>query len=139
MDLCYQFDGAFRTPLTKVLKDSRLKLIESVKLRANEDKWIPLNLKSKSALARCLQEYSDLGLKLDDYITGVTWLQLTPNTISFTKVFLTLLNDCIKLRTPDLLYTVDEILYDVLEAQVRHYEQSLRSETQQEVTILKKT
>lgn len=136
VDLCYQFDGDFRTPLTKVLKESRAKLIESVKVRANEDQWEPYNLKSKSALARCLQEFADLGLKLDEYVTGVIYLQLTPNTISLTKVFLTLLNDCIKLRTPDLLYTIDEILYDVLDAQVRHYEQSLRNETDNEVTNL---
>lgn len=40
------------------------------KVRASEDKWIPMNLRSKTALAKFLQEYSDLGLKLDNYVTG---------------------------------------------------------------------
>jgi hypothetical protein len=70
VDLCYQLDGALRTPLTQTLKDTRDKSIEMAKVRASEDKWIPMNLRSKTALAKFLQEYSDLGLKLDNYVTG---------------------------------------------------------------------
>lgn len=45
-----------------------------------------------------------------------------------------LLEDCLKLYTSELLYTIDEILYDVYDAQIRYVEQSLQSEMQQEVT-----
>lgn len=70
IDLCYQFDGALRTPITKVFYDTRDKLCDAVKLKAAEDRWIPMNLKSKSALMRCLQEYAEVGLKLETYVTG---------------------------------------------------------------------
>lgn len=61
-------------------------------------------------------------------------MQLTPNVLSFVKLFMSLLDDCLKLYTSELLYTIDEILYDVYDAQLRYVEQSLQSEMQQEVT-----
>lgn len=70
MDLGYQLDGALRTPITRVLRDTRDKLIDAVKIKAAEDKWIPMNLRSKSGMARCLQECNEMGLKLEDYVTG---------------------------------------------------------------------
>ncbi|RZB39025.1 exocyst complex component 8, partial [Asbolus verrucosus] len=132
VDLCYQLDGALRTPLMQALKDARDKATEVAKLRALEDKWIPLNLRSKSGLARFLQEYSEMGLKLDSYVTGDIWIQLTSNTVVFTKSYLILLDDCLRLKTTELLYTINEVLYDVFEAQIRHIEASLRNESQHE-------
>ncbi|XP_018562650.1 exocyst complex component 8 [Anoplophora glabripennis] len=132
VDLCYQLDGALRSPLTRGLREARDKLIDSIKLRSLDDKWIPMNLHSKSAVARCLQEHSNMGLELSSYITGDTWIQLTASTLSFTKMFLTLLEDCMRLKTTELIFTIDETLYNVFEAQIRHTENSLRNELNQD-------
>lgn len=154
VDLCYQLDGALRSPLTRALREARDKLIDSIKLRSIDDKWIPMNLHSKSAVTRCLQEHSNMGLELSSYITGKrvffqkklcnksiiagdTWIQLTASTLSFTKMFLTLLEDCMRLKTTELIYTIDETLYSVFEAQIRHTENSLRNELNQDVSIYK--
>lgn len=133
IDLCYQLDGALRTPLSRALKDARDKQVDAIKLRAVEDKWIPLDMRTKSALARFIQEYNDMGMNLTAYVTGDCWLQLTSNTITFTKLYLAFLDDCLRLQTSDLLHTIDESLYIVFEAQIRYIEQSLRKETQNEV------
>ncbi|CAH1105110.1 unnamed protein product [Psylliodes chrysocephalus] len=132
IDLCYQLDGALRSSLMKALRDARDKLIDSIKLRALDDKWIPMNLHSKSSLGRCIQEHAQMGLNLESYVSGDTWLQLTASTLSFTKMFLSLLNDCMKLKTTELMYTIDETLYNVFEAQIRHNENALRTELNQE-------
>ncbi|KAL1491069.1 hypothetical protein ABEB36_011722 [Hypothenemus hampei] len=132
IDFRYQLDGTLRASLNKALSDAKDKLIDSIKLRVSEDKWIPINLKTKSALARCLQEYAQMGLKLDIYVTGDVWLQLTPSNLAFTKAFLILLEDCLKLKTTELLYTIDDTLCKVFEAQIRCYEHALRNESQHE-------
>ncbi|XP_017784758.1 PREDICTED: exocyst complex component 8 [Nicrophorus vespilloides] len=132
IDLCYQLDGALRTPLSRALKDTRDKFIDAIKVRSLDDKWIPLNLKSKMGLARFLQENNEMGLILDSYVTGDCWLQLTANTMAFTKLYLALIEDCLKLQTSDLLYSIDETLYTVFDAHLRHIEQSLRKESQYE-------
>lgn len=70
IDIVYQLDGALRNPLTNALLETRTKLSDVVKRKSLENKWIPMNLRSKSGLARFLQEYVQLGLALDTYITG---------------------------------------------------------------------
>ncbi|CAH0556750.1 unnamed protein product [Brassicogethes aeneus] len=132
IDLCYQLDGALLTPLTKALTDTRDKLIDSVKVRALEDKWIPTNFHTKNGLSRCLNEHREMGLQLDSYVTGDIWLQLTQNTIAFTKVFLALLECCLRLKTTELLYTVDTVLYEIYGAQLKHYELTLKKDLQKE-------
>lgn len=47
-----------------------------------------------------------------------------------------LLNDCLRLQTTELLHTINDVLYDVFEAQIRHVEASLRNEKQNEVNSL---
>lgn len=132
VDFRYQLDGALRSPLAKALRDTKDKLIDSLKVRAIEDKWIPMNFVTKSALARCLQEHANMGLKLDSYVTGDVWLQLTSSNIAFTKVLLTLLDDCLKLKTTEILHVIDETLCTVFEAQIKYNEQALRNELQPE-------
>lgn len=48
-------------------------------------------------------------------------------------MFLLLLDDCMKLKTTELLHTIDETLYDVFDAQIKHNEIYLRGEMNQEV------
>ncbi|XP_022904628.1 exocyst complex component 8 [Onthophagus taurus] len=132
IDLCYQIDGSLRDHLNQALKDTRNKLIDLIKVRCSEDKWTPMNLKSRNHLSRYLQEFKDVGLEVNNYVTGDYWLQLTANTMSFTKVFLTLVEDCMRLQAPDLLYRIESTLYSVFEAQLKHIEVTLRNEKRNE-------
>ncbi|XP_068084288.1 exocyst complex component 8 [Anabrus simplex] len=129
VDLRYQLDGHLRTPLIRALRDSREKLVDAVKLRGAEDKWHPLNLQNKAGLTKFLQEMSDIGIaSIHTYVTGDCWISLTGNTIAFSKLYLTLAEDCLRLATPELQYTVDEVLGDVLQAQLRHVEVSFKND-----------
>jgi hypothetical protein len=59
---------------------------------------------------------------------GDCWLGLTSNTVAFSKLYLMLLEDCLRLATPELLYTVDDVLSDVFQAQMLHVEASCSSD-----------
>ncbi|KAF7270056.1 exocyst complex component Exo84 [Rhynchophorus ferrugineus] len=141
VDFRYQLDGTLRSSLVKAFRDTREKLIDSIKIRATEDKWIPMNLVTKASLARYLQEYATMGLRLDSFVTGDVWLQLTSSNIAFTKTFVTLLDDCLKLKTTELLHVIEETLYIVFDAQLRHNIMSYNGEQQleQKKFILKNT
>nr|CAD7587786.1 unnamed protein product [Timema genevievae] len=141
LDLRYQLDGLLRTPLTRALRDSREKLVDAVKLRAAEDKWHPLNLQNKAGLSKFLQEMSDIGIaSIHTHVTGhysgcrlslnsrACWVGLTGNTVAFSKLYLSLLEDCVRLATPELVFTIDEVLGDVFHAQLRHVEISARTD-----------
>ncbi|XP_063224214.1 exocyst complex component 8 [Bacillus rossius redtenbacheri] len=129
LDLRYQLDGLLRTALCRALRDSREKLVDAVKLRAAEDKWRPLNLQSKAGLARFLQEMGDAGIAgVHAHVTGECWVGLTANTVAFSKLYVSLAEDCVRLAGRELLHVVDEVLRDVLRAQLRHVELSARSD-----------
>lgn len=71
VDVCFQLEGQLSTPLTRALYETRDKLVDSVKLRAAEDNWHPLNLNSRQALDRLNTEFCDHGLpSIKPFVTG---------------------------------------------------------------------
>lgn len=52
---------------------------------------------------------------------------MTNNTINFSKAYLTYRDDALKLRTSENGKNIDELLHDILLAQFKHVEASLRS------------
>ncbi|KAI5697922.1 hypothetical protein M8J76_009676 [Diaphorina citri] len=129
LDLRYLLDGALRSPLTKTLKETRDKLADTIKLRCAEDRWKPYNLNNRQQRDKFLAEFTDAGLtSMSSYLTGDCWLRLSHNTILFTRLYLSLLDDCINLATSDLIYNIEETLYAVMQAQLRHVDASLRND-----------
>lgn len=129
LDLRYQLDGQLRQPLVRLLRETREKLVDAVKMRAVEDRWRPTNLQNKAGLQRFLQEMSEIGIEnLESQVTGDCWVNLTSSTVAFTKLYLPLLDDCLRLSTPELQHTVDEVLGDVFQAQLKHVEASVASD-----------
>ena len=51
----------------------------------------------------------------------------TVNTANFTKAYLTFLDDALKLWTTDCNILIDELLYEMFQAQLKHVEASQRS------------
>ncbi|ENN75228.1 exocyst complex component 8 [Dendroctonus ponderosae] len=137
IDFRYKLDGQLRKFINTALNEHRDKFIDSIKLRANEDKWIPMNFKTKGALTRCLQEHEKMGLKLDSYVSGDVWLQLTSSNIAFTKLFLVFLDNCLNLQTTELLEPINDSLCSVFEAQVAYNKQALTFQPEQNLFVLK--
>nr|CAG4641498.1 EOG090X021B [Eurycercus lamellatus] len=128
LDLTFYLEGELRMPVERCLRDAREKLMESVKLRALEDKWRPVNFNSKTGLARFADDMNEIGVaSIHAWVYDECWVSLTSNTINFSKAFLTLLDDALKLPSTDSHLFADEILHDIFQAQLKHVEASLRS------------
>lgn len=78
-----------------------------------------------------------MGLKLDSYVSGDVWLQLTCSNIAFTKSFLVFLDNCLKLQTTELLEPINDSLCSVFEAQVAYNKQALTFQPEQNLFVLK--
>lgn len=73
LDLTFYLDNEFRVPVERCLRDAREKLMESVKLRALEDKWRPVNLNSKTELARFAEDMKRIGISsIHPWVYGKT-------------------------------------------------------------------
>ncbi|XP_022172664.1 exocyst complex component 8 isoform X2 [Myzus persicae] len=128
IDLQFQIDGQLRIPLTKSINDIKDKTIEVIKIRFSEDKWKPFNLKTKQQRDKIVEEYTNYGFSnIESYNKGDSWIMLTQNTITFTRTYLLLLNDCLVLYSTDLANVIDQLLYEVFAAHCNYIKSSLKN------------
>ncbi|XP_016660436.1 exocyst complex component 8 isoform X2 [Acyrthosiphon pisum] len=128
IDLQFQIDGQLRIPLTKSINDIKDKTIEVIKIRFSEDKWKPFNLKTKQQRDKIVEEYTNYGFSnIESYNKGESWIMLTQNTITFTRTYLLLLNDCLVLYSTDLANVIDQLLYEVFAAHCNYIKSSMKN------------
>nr|SVE79979.1 EOG090X021B [Daphnia magna] len=128
LDLTFYLENELRGQVERCLRDAREKLMESIKLRALEDKWRPVNLVNKSGIARFADDMSEIGIaSIHSWVYDECWVALTSNTINFSKAYLTFLDDALKMPSADSNIFVDDILLDIFQAQLKHVENSFRS------------
>ncbi|XP_031829940.1 exocyst complex component Exo84 [Nomia melanderi] len=121
MDFRYQLDGQLRSPLTKAIQDSGEKYVNIVKKHIAEDTWRPTNLETSKNVQKLLSEMDDLGITVpSSYVTNEYWISLTKNTLAFSKIYVSLLEDCLNVATPELMATIDGVLVTVMRVQVQH-------------------
>lgn len=71
IDVIYLIDGHLRTPLTRIMLETRNKLAESVNTKIAEEKWHLTNLKSKQMAEKLVSEFNNLGISgTEKYIQG---------------------------------------------------------------------
>ena len=72
LDLTFFLEGEIRIPVERCLADAREKLMESVKVRALEDKWRPISFANKSGLRRFADvNMSEIGVtSIDAWVYG---------------------------------------------------------------------
>nr|CAG4646074.1 EOG090X021B [Macrothrix elegans] len=129
LDLTFYLEAELRSPIERCLRDAREKLLESVKLRASEDKWRPVNFVNKNGLVRFSEDMNEIGITpIQPWIYDDCMVSLTSNTINFSKAYLSFLEDVLKLQSRNSNLLVDEILCDIFLAQLKHVDNSLRSE-----------
>lgn len=120
MDFRYQLDGQLRSPLAKAIQDAGENCLDTVKLHVAEDNWRPTNLETSQNLQKLLTELDDLGIGISSLQTNDCWIPLTYNTLTFSKIYVSLLEDCLSVATPELISTIDGVLVSVMRVEVQH-------------------
>lgn len=129
MDFRYQLDGQLRSPLSKVIQDTSENYIDTVtKAQTPEDTWNPTNLQSSQNLQNSLLELDNLGISIPKaYLTNDFWIALTSNTLAFSKLYVSFLEDCLSIATPELMQTIDTALLSLMRTQVQYLITSLNN------------
>ncbi|KAK2581389.1 hypothetical protein KPH14_005073 [Odynerus spinipes] len=128
MDFRYQLDGQLRSPLSKAIQDTSESYIDTVKAQAAEDVWNPTNLQTSQNLQKLLSELDDLGIGVPQtYLTNDSWISLTNNTLAFSKLYVSLLEDCLSIATAELMTTIDTALLSLMRTEVQHLITSLNN------------
>ena len=126
MDFRYQLDGQLRSPLAKAIQDTGERYVDMVKKHIAEDTWRPTNLESWKNVEKLLSEFEVLGITVPSFcLTNDRWTVLTDNTLTFSRLYASLLEDCLSVATPELMATIDAVLVSVMRTQVQHIIASL--------------
>ncbi|CAD1478288.1 unnamed protein product, partial [Heterotrigona itama] len=126
MDFRYQLDGQLRSPLAKAIQDTGERYIEIVKKHIAEDTWRPTNLETRKNIQKLLSEFEVLGITVPSfYLTNDRWIALTDNTLTFSRLYVSLLEDCLSVATPELMAVIDTVLVSVMRTQVQYIIASL--------------
>lgn len=128
IDFHFQWDGHIRSSLSKTLQDTRDKYMDAVKIRGAEDSWKPTYCQNAQSLNKILSELDYLGIPVPEiYVKSECWISITNNTLTFSKLYIGLLEDCLNIATYELINIIEEVLYSVLQVQIQHLQSSLQS------------
>ena len=74
------------------------------------------------------------------HFSGDCWLELTSNTVAFTKSVMTLFEDCMKLYSSHLFHVIEDVLYEIFNIQFKVLQSAkkLHKSSESEVIFLMK-
>lgn len=126
MDFRYQLDGQLRSPLAKAIQDTGERYVEIVRKHIVEDTWRPTNLETSKNVQKLLSEFEVSGITVPSfYLTNDRWIALTDNILTFSRLYVSLLEDCLSVATPELMAVIDTVLVSVMRTQVQYIIASL--------------
>lgn len=92
--MIFYLESELRSPIERCLREAREKLLESVKLRALEDKWRPSNFANKNGILRLSEDLNEIGISsIQPWIYGTPQLiilftkRLASNVFQFRHLF----------------------------------------------------
>uniref|UniRef100_T1J4C7 Exocyst component Exo84 C-terminal domain-containing protein n=1 Tax=Strigamia maritima TaxID=126957 RepID=T1J4C7_STRMM len=140
LDFVFHLDCQLQPQVEKIILDAKDKLLEAVKLRAQEDKWRPMNLQNKQGLEKFLDDTAELGLSIiTKYVYDECWICLTNNTINFTKACIIFLDDVLKFFSPHTRNLISDALVELFRAQLNHVSSSYSNENfKSSITFIQK-
>ena len=105
IDLLFLVDAHLRRNVERTICEHRDKHVDAVKLRAQEDKWEPINCFNKAGTERFLEEMATAGLpSVRSYVQDQCFVALTRNTTSFSLSYLNLADSLLRLFCPSMRY-----------------------------------
>ncbi|KAB7497196.1 Exocyst complex component 8, partial [Armadillidium nasatum] len=126
LELSFMLHSLLLKDVEKWIKDGRDKMVEAVKLRAQEDGWKTLTYESKENFNKFLADMNDLGVpNVKSFVTSDKSISLTNNMIQFTRAFLCYLEDVLRLFWSETESLINESVTLIFSSQLRHCRNSL--------------
>ncbi|CAL1296570.1 unnamed protein product [Larinioides sclopetarius] len=121
VDLSFVLNELLASHVERLVTEMRDKLLEAIKLRANDDKWRPQNLQNSANSKKLLDDLREMGIdSAESYLYDECWLSLTTNTTAFAKMYLNFLEDLLKLYTPIVHMLINDALTITFQTNLFH-------------------
>lgn len=133
LDLLSFIDKLIRSDILTTIRESREKLIDSLRTKVTEESWESLNLQSKPGVDKFFAEIKDSSLNqlLLSYVYDETKISLSSSVVSFSKGIVSYTSDSMKMSTPFTHKELVSAILQVIRSFIQLVEQSLRKEENQ--------
>ncbi|XP_035221386.1 exocyst complex component 8-like, partial [Stegodyphus dumicola] len=127
LDLSFVLNELLCSHVERLVTEMKDKLLEAIKLRANDDKWRPQNLQNAANSKKLLDDLREMGIDSAElYLYDDCWLSLTANTTAFAKMYLNFLDDLLKLYTPTVHVLINDSLCITFQTHLYHVKNALQ-------------
>ncbi|KAI1286952.1 Exocyst complex component 8 [Halotydeus destructor] len=139
LDLLFYLDQLLKEELDRIILETSDNIVEVIKGRKHEEKWLPQSFGTKSNLNKFVEEMKECGLFImNTFVYDETKISLAHSTSSFSKSFLNMANDLLKLSTPFTHQSIVEALEIAFKAQMSFVEMALRGEYKREEKFIRR-
>lgn len=130
LDLSFVLNELLSSHVERLVTEMRDKLLEAIKLRANDDKWRPQNLQNTTNSKKLLDDLREMGFDtVETYLFDECWLTLTANTTAFAKMYVNFLEDLLKLYTPTVHVLINDALSITFQTHLFHVKNAYQKES----------
>lgn len=146
VDFAFLLSSQLNDDIQRVINDMTNKLLETIKLRANDESNNIKIFESKEHVKKFVEEMKSLHVEVDDLVQSIPStesngkhsysLPLTANTISFVKTYIKTQRDLLKFAETTFLYRyINEKLVILFKSQMRYLVGCMNSQQRDNSTV----
>jgi hypothetical protein len=127
------FEEQLEQLLVQIISTQKDVIIDTLRQRHRDEKWIPITLQSQDRLDQLYFEFHELGLDSQKFLqpfiiknNDTIQINLAPSTLQFAKAYLTFSRDLFKIHYPLINQTTVEALVELIKLHLKYYERALQ-------------
>ena len=133
IDVKFMFEEQLEQVLIQIINAQKDVIIDTLRQRHRDEKWIPVTLQSHERLEQLYFEFHELGLDSQKFLQpfivmnrDVIQVNLAPSTLQFAKAYLTFSRDLYKIHYSLINQTMVEALVELIKLHLKYYERALQ-------------
>jgi hypothetical protein len=143
------FEEILEELLKQIISTQKDVIIDTLRQRHRDEKWIPVTLQSHERLEQLYFEFHELGVDSQQFLQpfivmnkDTIQINLAPSTLQFAKAYLTFSRDLFKIHYTLINQTIVEALVELIKLHLKYYERALQklqstNEKQLKIFIMK--
>jgi hypothetical protein len=149
IDVKFMFEEILEELLKQIISTQKDVIIDTLRQRHRDEKWIPVTLQSHERLEQLYFEFHELGVDSQQFLQpfivmnkDTIQINLAPSTLQFAKAYLTFSRDLFKIHYSLINQTIVEALVELIKLHLKYYERALQklqstNEKQLKIFIMK--
>lgn len=137
IDVKFIFEEQLEQVLVQIIRAQRDLIIDTLRQRHRDEKWIPVTFQTHERLNQLLYEFFELGVDGKAFLgpfvkendDETLQVDLAPSTLQFSKAYLTFARALFKVHYMTINHAIVEALVELIKLHLKYYERTLSKST----------